>query len=162
MTLLPPDPTTPLAEAKVWLLERLAEGVRCPCCTQYAKEYVRRLNAGMAEALVRMYRTHGTDWQDKTETLRGVGPAARDESLLRHWGLLQEYGERREDGGHAWWWRVTALGEQFVLGRVTVPSHVRLYDNHYMGTQGGQVQIVDCLGQRFDFAELMAMQRAAS
>lgn len=154
-----PDDAT-LGEAKEWLRQRIAEGARCPCCTQFAKEYRRKLNSGMAFALVRMYQLHGTSWQDKTITLKGAAAAARDESLLRHWGLLEEDKRTRADGGHAGWWRVTDLGEQFIQGRVKVRSHVVLYDNRFRGLNGFEVTIEQCLGSRFSRAELMALRAA--
>ena len=145
-----------LDQARVWLAERVNEGVRCPCCAQMAREYRRKLNQGMAAALVRMYMAHGTAWQLKTETLKGVGPAARDESLLRHWGLLEESQVRREDGGRAGWWRVTDKGEMFVLGHKSVNSHIVLYANEFRGYHGDLVTIYDCIDSAFSLAELMA------
>jgi hypothetical protein len=153
-----PD-AVPLGQARIWLMERLSTGTRCPCCTQYAKEYIRKLNSGMARSLVQMYRAGGArDWVDVTEVCIG---GSREEGKLRFWGLVQEAGVRREDSGHAGWWRVTALGEQFVLGRVTVASHVRLFNNTFFGFDGNQVRIDDCLGRQFDLSELMALREAS-
>lgn len=147
-----------LVEAREWIKDQVinGNGAKCPCCLQLAKQYRRKLNSGMAFALVKMYTEHGTNWQDKTVTLRGVASAARDESLLRHWGLLEEASKTREDGGHAGWWRVTEAGQMFAQGRSMVHSHVLLYDNRFRGLVGEQVTIQDCLGKSFDLAELLA------
>lgn len=155
----PINPDNTLRAARDWLDEHVADGVTCPCCGQFAKEYVRKLNRGMAEALIRMFLVSGSDWQDKTLTLKGFGPAARDESLLRHWGLLEEDHRPRADGGRAGWWRVTGRGAEFVLGRITVLSHVRLYDNEFRGLEGHSVVIDECLGEGFHRAELLATVR---
>ena len=46
----PPEPeqTDTLTRARADLQSRLADGVTCPCCDQYAKIYRRPLNANMA------------------------------------------------------------------------------------------------------------------
>lgn len=148
-----------VGEAKAYLTtEAQAGGVACPCCTQLVKVYRRALNAGMAYALVAMYKAHGLGWQQKTETLRGVGAAARDESLLRYWGLLQEDLRLREDGGRAGWWRVTEAGREFVLGRTRVPKHAVVFDARLirLDDTDGQITIREALSKKFSWAELMA------
>ena len=151
-----------LEQAKQWLRDRVDDGARCPCCNQYAKIYRRKLNSGMAAALVRMYRTHGCDWQDKTITLRGYAAAARDESLLRYWDLLEEATDTRDDGGRAGWWRVTTRGAHFVQGFAKVQSHALVYDSNLRSLDGPMVTIHDCLGAKFSLAELMAERPATT
>ena len=148
-----------VGEAAAWLaVESQKGGAKCPCCTQLVKVYRRALNAGMAYALVVMYRSHGLGWQQKTETLRGVGAAARDESLLRYWDLLEEDLRLREDGGRAGWWRVTEAGREFVLGRSRVPRHAVVFDTRCLRLDDtdGQVTIREALARKFNWAELMA------
>lgn len=150
---------TPLGEARTWLRDQAeAKGAACPCCQQFTKIYKRKINSGMAYALVLMCRAHGTEWQDKTVTLRGVGSAARDESLLRFWGLIEEDKRLREDGGRAGWWRVTPNGVRFVRGGMRVPKHAVIYDSRLLRFEGviPGVSVQDCLGDRFDLAELLA------
>lgn len=151
-----PDHVT-LGEARRWLRQEAQDkGGTCPCCTQRAQIYRRTIHSGMARALVVMCREHGMDWQDKTSTLRGYGAAARDESLLRFWGLLEEDVRTREDGGHAGWWRVTDAGRRFVHGRILVPKYALVYDGRCLGSDGPHVSIVQCLGKRFNLSRLMA------
>ncbi|WP_037065874.1 hypothetical protein [Pseudonocardia acaciae] len=150
-----PD-TAPLGQAREWLRQHaVGKGAACPCCQQRAQVYHRGIHAGMARALVVMYREHGTEWQNKTVTLRGLGSGARDESLLRYWGLLEEDQRPREDGGRAGWWRVTPLGRAFVLGEATVPKYARVYDGRCLGLDGEAVSIVQCLGKRFNLLALL-------
>jgi hypothetical protein len=148
-----------VAQARAWLtVESQKGGAVCPCCTQFVKVYRRVLNAGMAHALVVMYRAHGLAWQQKTETLRGVGAAARDESLLRFWGLLEEDLRLREDGGRAGWWRVTEEGREFVLGRSAVPRHAVVFDSRCLRLDDseGRITVREALAKKFNWAELMA------
>lgn len=151
-----PNDNTPLGTARRWLRDRVDEGERCPCCTQLAKVYRRALNAGMARALIAMYRAGGTDWIHKPTVLKGLGSAARDESILRYWGLLEEEKDRRPDGGRSGWWRVTDAGEEFVLGATTVPKHARIYDGRCLGLDPeSYISIKDALGNKFDYDALM-------
>jgi hypothetical protein len=48
-----------LAEAQDWLRERLPDGAKCPCCTQFAKVYRRKINSAMAWQLIEAWRRCG-------------------------------------------------------------------------------------------------------
>lgn len=141
-----------LKAVRDWLRAHINEGVRCPCCGQLVKQYHRPINAGMAHSLITMYRTAGRDWQHIPTT---IGGHSREEGKLRYWGLIEEQLERREDGGRAGWWRVTELGEQWILGQVTVPSHVVIYNGRCRWLEGDPISVVDALGNRFDYRALM-------
>ena len=119
------DETT-LRVARDYFLEHLGKGLHCPVCERKAKVYRRVIDASMAVAIVKIYQAGGTDWVYKPEVLRGVGPAARTEPLLRSWDLMEEEKVRRPDGGRAGWWRVTPHGEDWIHGRVVVPKSVDL------------------------------------
>ena len=142
-----------LGAAREWLRHRVDEGATCPCCTQFAKVYRRKINAGMAHALIHMYRHAQTEWfylPDITSRWQG-----RDEAGLRYWALIEELQEKREDGGRAGWWRITPLGHRFVLREVRVPKYARVYDGRCLSLTGEPVSITDALGDKFDYDELM-------
>lgn len=133
-----------LAAARSWLRERLPVGTRCPCCGQFAKVYRRKLNSGMARSLIRMYNAAGLSWQH-------IPPTRREEGgKLALWGLV-EAGEGRNAQ-----WRVTVAGAQFVNRELAVPGYAVLYDGTLIRLDGNPVLITDALGDRFDYAELMA------
>ncbi|MCI0664793.1 MAG: hypothetical protein L0220_27335, partial [Acidobacteria bacterium] len=48
-----------LAEARHLLETLLPVGHACPCCDQFAKEYRRLINSGIARALILLYRAGG-------------------------------------------------------------------------------------------------------
>jgi len=153
------DDERPLGEARAYLRRGVEDGVRCPCCTQLVKVYRRKLNSGMAVSLIRMYRAAGTDW---VHLPTQVGARSREEGKLRYWGLVEEKNAVRDDGGHAGWWRLTDAGRSFVLGESRVPRYARVFDGVCRGLRGELVSISDCLGDKFDYAELMAGQATAS
>lgn len=154
-----PGPGTRLGRARVWLHKMLPNGTTCPLCGQNAKVYRRNLNSGMAVALLTMVAAEQSpgQWLHKPTVLRGVASAARDESLLRFWGLLEEQKELRPDGGRAGYWRVTGDGWRWAHGKIEVPKYVDVYNGRPRGAPyGPSVSIDDALGEGFDRAALLA------
>lgn len=150
----PPDGTTPLSEARTWIEANAADGgAKCPCCDQFAKVYRRPLNSGMVRSLITMWLAAGRDWQHVPTT---VGGRSREEGKLRYWGLVQESAGVRGDGGRAGWWRLTEAGEMFVRRAAQVPRYALIYDGQALKLEGRLVSIDDCLGTKFNYAELMA------
>jgi hypothetical protein len=151
-----------LEEAKTWLLERLDDGVSCPCCGQFAKRYKRKLNSSMAHALVLFYRHVGAQEEyvhvPSIPELRVSGrPGGGDWAKLALWGLVEEKEEERDDGSkRAGLWRMTHLGVRFVRNQMRVPRCVFLYDGAVMGFDPlTTVSIEDALGDHFNYRELM-------
>jgi len=145
----------PLGVVRAWVEENLAGGCECPACGQRAKIYPRSLYASLALVMIRAYQTAGRDEFHQPTTVRTTGG---DYAKLRWWKLVEDLHERREDGGRAGWWRVTALGEAWVLGRVGVPRTVLVYNNQMRGVDETREQtwmIQDALGTKFNYAELM-------
>jgi hypothetical protein len=114
--------------------------------------YRRKLNSRMARAAIRIYRSHGIDGWVHLPSVAGDGCEG---GKLRYWGLLIEEPELREDGGRSGWWRLTSPGLQFVRREMRVPKYARIYDSRCLGLVGEPVDIVDCLGEKFDYRELM-------
>jgi hypothetical protein len=143
-----------LGEARVLLRELVEEGHACPCCTQFAKVYRRKINATMAATLLKLYRAAGGDTVFvHTPSLPGD---THEASQLEWWGLIEEEQRIRPDSGRAGWWRLTARGMSFALGGIDVPKYARIYDHRLLQLVGEPVSIHDCLGSRFNYAELMA------
>lgn len=142
-----------LQQARDLLRTLVEEGAKCPCCTQMAKVYRRKLNSSMARTLITMYR-HGAEHRFvHSPSLPGD---THEASQLQWWGLVEEERALREDGGRTGWWRLTPRGTAFVQAEATTYSHARIYDSRCLGLTGGQVLIGDCIGNRFSYRELMA------
>lgn len=142
-----------LAEARAWLRDRIDDGAECPCCTQFSKVYRRKINSGMARSLILLYRRCGLAYGYVPDV---VGSRSREEGKLAYWGLVAEMPVAREDGGRAGWWCVTELGEQFARNLIRVPKYARVYNGRCLGLVGDGVDVLDALGDKFDYAELMA------
>lgn len=149
--LFPEGPT--LAEARHDVMELArGKGGECPCCGAYTKVYRRRLNAGMARALIRLWRhdAPGTWIWISRERFATHLDVASEYSKLAYWGLL-EPGDGEQRGA----WRVTDKGALFVRGKVDVPSHVVLLHGRVLGWSDEVVDVRAALGARFDYGELM-------
>lgn len=159
-----PDAEMTLVDALEWLLARINEGVECPLCGQVARVYAHNISASEAMGLIIFYRAHGTDWghAPSTEGISRLGGAFARNAL---WGLLQESMGVREDGGRAGVWRVTPLGERFRNNQVKVQRTAVTYggarksedqeNRRLLALEGDEVSIVDALGDKFNYEELM-------
>ena len=150
-----PDAT--LKEAKDWLRLRAQKGSFCPCCKQFVKIYKRALGSQMARWLIWLTRTweqlpqYGDAWVDiKMAPTRGG-----DYAKTTHWQLAENRISNDKTLRSSGLWRPTAKGIDFVQNRIRVPSHVELYDNLVLGFSDETIGIVEALGKRFDYYELM-------
>lgn len=143
-----------LKEAQDLLRTLIDEGHKCPCCTQFAKVYKRKLHTSMATGLIVVAKL-APEWVPIADVLEHKQIA--DFAKLRYWGLVIEEPAHREDGsGRTGYWRVTGAGHRFVDNTLSVPSHARVYDGRSLGLTGKYISIRDALGDRFDYGELMA------
>lgn len=146
---------TTLIEAASWLAEQLKkDGATCPCCTQLAKVYRRKINSNMARTLILGYQAAGLGWFHAPTTVADRGELAK----LRFWGLVEEEKALRPDGGRAGWWRVTSKGRDFILGHIELPAHVLIYNGQALrlDESGGRIGIRAALGDKFSYRELMS------
>lgn len=149
---LPFDDGTTLVEAREWLRDRIDHGAHCPCCGQLAKVYRRKINAGMAVALIRLcIASRG----DAFVHLPPIDPSHGDAAKMVHWGLIEEELTTRPDGGRAGYWRPTPRGRRWAHNRSTVPKFAVIYDGGCHRLDPAESwSVVDALAKRFDLDEL--------
>jgi hypothetical protein len=158
------DPnTTTLQEARIWLRDRIKEGRLCPCCNQNAKMYRRKLNSAMARGLIFLYQLWREDpnaWWDVTQEIsdRKIVDLLRSREWpkAKYWDLIEQKPGKRSDGApNSGMWRITDLGRKFVLQQIQVPSHAFVFDKKCRGLDGDDTTIVQALGKRFHYDDLM-------
>jgi len=155
---MPPlDDNSTLGEAKAWLQAGVRKGVICPCCTQYAKIYVRPLNSSMARDLIWLVRTYdamGT-WVDVSLAPKSFH-MSREFAKLRYWDLIEELIEPSKKGARtSGKWRPTKRGIEYVHGKIALLSHIILFNKELLGYSGKLASIRQALRKRFDYEELM-------
>ena len=164
-----PPATSTIEEGKKYLRANWDQnnGVDCPCCGQLVKLYNRKLYSKMALQLIALYRLdrkhpnqyfHITDIGVQTSVIGGG-----DFAKLKYWGLIVELekddaDDTKRTSGH---WAITQKGRDFVIGKITVPSHVKVFDGRTFGFGEKHITIHHALGKKFNYAELMgdAMHR---
>jgi len=147
------DPTKVTLEgAKKWLraVFKSKDFAECPCCAQTVKHYKRKLNSGMARALIMLFRLAGVDgWVD-------VSVLSKEQRLdlqhleytrLRYWKLI----EAQAKGV----WRLTPKGRDFLLNGTRVPHTAFEYNKRAFGFSDDYTTLKEALGDHFDYDELM-------
>lgn len=140
--------------------EDLKKGIICEHCGQFAKLYYRTITSAMAYALILMHKKGDEDYFHIENYLKEMNcpPAIRgDVPKLRFWGLIEPKVEDREDGSNRnGYYRITRQGIKFVNNQLTIPSHVKIYNNKFYGYESEKfVGITDCLKKKFNYNKLM-------
>lgn len=148
-----------LEEAIAWVEQNKEEGVRCPCCGQFAKVYTRKLNSAMARDLIWLVKAarHATEgWVDIS--IRGPITLQRSRELAKlvHWNLVEcKMGDPIRGGRTLGIWRPTSLGSEFASAKIALPKYVRIYDGSFLSfPDKGITNIRQALGSHFDYDEL--------
>lgn len=139
--------------------------LECPTCGRKAKLYPRSLNSTMARFLIWLNRTTERtrlQWihpnNHKEEFVKAMGRVGGCEhSKLCYWGLVEEKPKDIHDGDkkNSGYWRITAKGQQFVRCQITVPAKAMVLFNEPISFKGKEITIIDALGKKFSYRELM-------
>jgi len=146
-----------IIEAKSFLKDNYKKGCECPACGHFVKMYKRKLNSGMALTLLRIYK-HSRGWIKVKEWLRiNKYKNNHDWTLLFYWGLLEEGDNRATKGGKTnGEWRITEKGIEFAQNKIIVSKYIYIYNNRFLGFDPDSTNIIDSLGNHFDYNELMS------
>ena len=138
----------PLSVARRMVKEGAEEGIQCPCCDRYVKQYRRKLNAGMTATLIWLVGEYYStkNWVDVQRQAPKTVLRNREVGKLQHWGMVETSKGK---------WRPTQTGIDFVNRRIKVQSHVLLLDNKMQGFSGQLVSVDDTLTSKFDYDELL-------
>jgi hypothetical protein len=144
-------------------IERLRERARqpierCECCGGGTKVYRRKLNSGMARALIALWRHRGHGWVRLASVEPGlVAQVQGDLSKLALWGLAETAETDSDAKKNSGAWRLTGAGRDFVMSRTRLPSHVfvRSPGGAVLGFEASTTGIVESLGRHFDYQQLM-------
>lgn len=146
-----------LAQARQFVLDNRPEGVHCPACDQFAKEYLRNMTAFTAKAMIAMYWHHRNEYVHMPTLIRNYLPGLTQggyATLSKYWGLIEEETKVRPDGGRAGYWTLTTEGVNFLM-RAPVPKYAVIYDGRLLRYDGELVTIEDILKEPFDLDALM-------
>lgn len=144
------------------------KGCRCPLCHQFVKVYSRKITGSMCVALIKIWQAYvryGWTVGDDSHSIHlegllkrcNVSSAVRgDAPKLQHWDFIRKIEGKRKDGsslnGH---YMLTKAGHAFMFCNVARHERAILYNNKFYGHEGKLVTILDCLGKKFSYDELM-------
>lgn len=156
-------PTWTMGQGRDYVQNGLHTGVTCPTCGQYAKRYRRPIHYDMARWL--RWVVHRWERSSTWVDVKGCDVRGGDYAKLQHWRLVEAKTaaplppttakRRAKSERSAGLWRPTLQGVEFVYGRLAVPSHVFLYDNHVLGFAPTYVSFEEALAVRFDPSAVM-------
>lgn len=154
----------PLSMAKQYVRNQISNGVECPCCGQYAKLYKRKLTSAMAIALLEIYKQNRKNnfeffhVENHFKNLKGLPASIRgDFPKLRYWNLIEQQEGERDDGSNRnGFYRITGAGNAFIHDdQMKVFSHALIFNNKLEGFSENTVSFKECLGNKFNYDELM-------
>lgn len=146
-----PEKDWSVEAAEEWLRQSVDEGATCPVCHQHAKVYKRTIHRTMARDLIKMWHHAGREWF----RIPDVAPLG-DNAKFAYWGILIKGEGVREDGSdRTGWWRFSEVGEAFVKGHILLHKYARVYDGRLLNLTGERIGIRECLGDKFNYDELM-------
>lgn len=100
----------------------------CPVCNSPVDIYQRPMYASMIKLLKRMYALGGLS---RPVTIKELGANGGDHGKLRFWGLVIKVYSHKDGSGLGW--KVTRAGHEFLLGNLSVPKKVVLFENQLIG-----------------------------
>lgn len=150
-----------IKEAKAYLRANYKTGIGCPCCAQYVRMYRRKLNSGMAIALMMLYDSSlkNAGYVHIEELfISAKRKTTHDWALLRFWGFIEEMpriaSEKVKSNGK---WKITLSGISFLLGKTDAKKYIYLYNNKLITLPENVLEISfkACFGEKFNYNELM-------
>lgn len=147
-----------VSQAKEHIEQNKFKGVDCPVCERLVKYYKRPIGGIQSRALIhlsRLQKDKGGDWvhvRGIIERLNVHGDFAK----MKHWDLIEEKPKSLDkDTKTSGLWKITEKGQQFVDNEIRIPSHVFLFKGELQGFSESTVDIIDALGTKFSYAEVM-------
>jgi len=146
-------------EAQAYVNSHLhaGKGISCPCCSQYAKVYSRKLNSNMGRFLISLIRCSNSSTDGGWVHYSRCKFRGRDYNYLdvSYFALAEQRTNEDTDKRRSGFWRPTQRGIDFVGGNISVPRHAYVYNGRLLGFSDEQVDIITCLGIYFSYEELM-------
>ena len=146
-----------LSEAKQHLRDGFEAGTECPCCGRFVKAYKRKLNSGMAPALILIYKlTKNKNYvhiQNEFVYYK-LRATTMDYAYAEKWKLIEA------DSDQNGYWRITQLGKSFVLNQIDLPEYCLVYNGNVYKWADDKIGIKTALTISFDYSELMKPPRS--
>ena len=150
-----------LSDARKEVMAALDEGIICPCCDKYVRQYKRKFNSTMARSLMWLVQTHmniDDDWVNVPYIAPRWLVQTNQLPTVRWWGLIERHPNTDSATKHSGLWRPTQSGIDFAYKKSKIIASAITYNGNVTGFTGDEITIEDALGETFDYSEMMATQ----
>lgn len=136
---------------------QIKENEPCPCCGHVERVWRKNIVSTAAASLVRLVLIY----EDEYLHLDQFTVLAKDRnfSQLYLWGLAMPKKNQDSAKRASGMWRPTKKGIDFVYKKITLPKYIITRSNQVLRFEGHQVDIINVLGQKFDYATLLMLNR---
>lgn len=130
----------------------------CPVCGQKAKEYTRTIDSSLAWSLIALYRANKKDPEKQYHHVNELIKTFSSSGMakLRFWGLVEPKPNKDKKKKESGLYKITNLGIDFAEQKCTVQKYATTYNNEFKGLSGDQINIIDALGTKFNYQQLMS------
>lgn len=129
----------------------------CPCCGRYAKVYRRTLHTSVALQLITLFKKGGhRKYIHVSELIPPGTSGSGDFTKAKYWGLIEEQEHVADKTKKSGYWALSDKGVAFVRGNWNIPKYALVYDDRVLGFDGEEITIRACLGNEFNYSQLMA------
>jgi hypothetical protein len=147
-----------LAEARLDFQKVIrGDGGKCPCCRRWGKINGYQINSTQTRGMIWMLKNfRKNEWIDLGKAPKWI-LRSKSMATLHHWGLLEAKPKKDdEDKRASGLWRLTPRGHDFIRRRTTMPKYAFVFDNRLIKVSKEQVDVVQALGKKFSYEELMS------
>ena len=132
----------------------LNENNICSCCGARIKVWRKPLIGIAVVELIKLYKESVRN-NNQSVHINVFSKQRSNFYTLKYWGMI-EGSEKVEGKRTAGMWKPTTKGIQFLLGNLSIPSHVETLNNKVVRFSGDNVFVRDVLGKKFNYDELFA------
>jgi len=134
----------------------LENGEHCPTCGQFAKRYKRSITSGPARIAIWLSSNSAHDeWVHAPSVAPRHVLRSNEISRLKLWGLVEEKENTATSKKCSGFWKITEKGRDYAGKKIKLPKHCYVYHKEVLGFSEETADIVDALGDHFDYRELM-------
>jgi hypothetical protein len=147
-----------LSQARKEVMDSLDDGTTCPCCDKYVRRYKRKFNSTMARSLlwlVEANRLIADGWVNVPYVAPRWLVQTNQLPTVRWWGLIERHPNTDSTTKHSGLWRPTDAGIAFAAKESKIIASAITYNGNVTGFTGGEIDIEDALGEKFDYSKMM-------
>lgn len=133
----------------------------CKICDQTCKVYTRNVKDGQSRDLIALYHLSNRKPDQKFFKTHEFRKGKNDGEFAKmvYWNLVEmdmKLTKKNTPTKKRGWWKITQVGIEFVRMQRRIPKWIKTYNSEIVEVlEGETTNIRECLGEKFDYDELM-------